>query len=70
MLDRLDGLAFPMQFRGMPLRVAIEGDELSITADREGRSRPIEVGVGDETHELCPGDRCTFALRRETGVAH
>jgi trehalose/maltose hydrolase-like predicted phosphorylase len=70
MLDRLDGLAFPMHFRGMPLRVAIEGDELSITADREGRSRPIEVSVGDETHELCPGDRRTFALRRETGVAH
>ncbi|MBV8990276.1 MAG: glycoside hydrolase family 65 protein [Solirubrobacterales bacterium] len=67
--DRLDGMAFSMQFRGMPLQVSFRGDELTIVADPEGRSRPVRIGVGEEIHELCPGDRCTFALRRESAVA-
>jgi trehalose/maltose hydrolase-like predicted phosphorylase len=67
--DRLDGLAFSMQFRGVPLEVTLQGGELTIAAAAEGFSRPIRVGVGDEVAELCAGDRKAFALRRETGVA-
>ena len=66
--DRLDGLAFSMQFRGMPLRVSFEGSELTVVADPEGHSRPVRVGVGEEIQELRPGDRWTFALRRESIV--
>jgi trehalose/maltose hydrolase-like predicted phosphorylase len=67
--DRLDGLAFSMQFRGTPIQVTLEGGELTVSADPEGLSRPIRVGVGDEVVQLCPGDRRTFALQ-ESGVAH
>jgi trehalose/maltose hydrolase-like predicted phosphorylase len=66
--DRLDGLAFSMQFRGTPIHVALGRGELTVTADPEGLSRPIRVGVGDEVVELRPGDRHTFA-RLPSGVA-
>jgi trehalose/maltose hydrolase-like predicted phosphorylase len=65
--DRLDGLAFSMQFRGMPIHVRLEGGELTVAADAEGLSRPIRVGVGDEVVDLRPGDRQKFALQ-ESGV--
>jgi trehalose/maltose hydrolase-like predicted phosphorylase len=65
--DRLDGLAFSMQFRGMPIRVRLEGGELTVAADAEGLSRPIRVGVWDEVVELRPGNSQTFALQ-ESGV--
>ena len=66
--DRLDGLAFSMQFRGMPLQVSFEGSELTVAADPEGHSRPVRIGVGEEIQKLGPGDRWTFALRRESTV--
>jgi trehalose/maltose hydrolase-like predicted phosphorylase len=66
--DRLDGLSFLMQFRGMPLQVSLKDGELTVLADLEGQSQPVRVGVGDEVHELCPGDRWTYDLRRESVV--
>jgi trehalose/maltose hydrolase-like predicted phosphorylase len=60
--ERLDGLSFTMQFRGTPIRVTLAAGQLTVAADPEGFSRPIRVGVGDEVHELCPGDRHTFSL--------
>ncbi len=67
--DRLDGLDFSMQYRGMPLRVTLAGEELTVCADAEGLSRPVRVGVGDQVIELCPGDRHAFALP-ESGIPH
>ncbi|MBV9192655.1 MAG: glycoside hydrolase family 65 protein [Solirubrobacterales bacterium] len=67
--DRLDGLDFWMQFREMPLHVTLEGGELTVCADAEGLSRPVQVGVGDQVIELCPGDRHAFTLP-ESGVPH
>jgi trehalose/maltose hydrolase-like predicted phosphorylase len=67
--DRLSGLTFSMQFRGMPLHVALGRDELTIVADPEGQSHPVRVGVGGQIHELRPGDQCTFSLRRESAIA-
>ncbi|MGB0091584.1 MAG: glycosyl hydrolase family 65 protein [Solirubrobacteraceae bacterium] len=67
--ERLDGLSFSIQFRGMPLRVSLKGGELTVVADPEGQSQPVRVGLGDEVHELCPGDRCAFALRSESVAA-
>jgi len=66
--DRLDGLSFLMQFSGMPLQVVLEAATLTVVADPEGQTRPVRVGVGNEIRELRPGDRATFALRRETAV--
>ncbi len=60
--DRLEGLEFSMQFRGTPMRVQLGDGELTVTAHGEGQSRPIKVGVGEDVRELCPGDRCSFAL--------
>ena len=40
-----------------------------MVADPEGQSQPVRVGLGDEVHELCPGDRCAFALRSESVAA-
>jgi len=67
--DRLDGLSFSMQFRGMPLHVAMRRDQLTVAADREGQSRPVRVGVGEQIHELSPGEQCTFSLRHEPAFA-
>ncbi len=66
--DHLEGLAFSMQFRGMPLQLLFKREELTVLADPEGQSRPVRIGVGEEIHQLCPGDRCTFALHRESVV--
>jgi trehalose/maltose hydrolase-like predicted phosphorylase len=60
--ERLDGLSFPMQFHGTPIRVTLQGGELTVVAHSEGFSRPIRVGVGEQVRELCAGDRCTFSL--------
>jgi trehalose/maltose hydrolase-like predicted phosphorylase len=66
--DRLDGLSFPMQFRGTPIRVTLADGELTVVAHTEGFSRPIRIAVGDEVCELCAGDHHTFALTPTTSV--
>jgi trehalose/maltose hydrolase-like predicted phosphorylase len=68
--DRLAGLQFSMQFRGMPISVSLEDGKLSVAADAEGSSRPIKVGVGDQVIELCPGDQQTFALQEGGDAQH
>jgi trehalose/maltose hydrolase-like predicted phosphorylase len=62
--DRLEGLSFWMQFRRTPLQVTLVGGELTVAAHTEGLGQAVRVGVGDDVRELCPGDSCTFALRR------
>jgi trehalose/maltose hydrolase-like predicted phosphorylase len=69
LIDRLSGLSFSMQFRGMPLHIDLGGDELTVAADPEGHSRPVRVGVDEQIHELSPGQQCTFSLRRENAIA-
>jgi trehalose/maltose hydrolase-like predicted phosphorylase len=66
LLDRIDGLSLPMQFRGTPLRVTLEGNALTVTALAEGFSLPVKVGLGDEVHELSPGERCTLTIAART----
>jgi trehalose/maltose hydrolase-like predicted phosphorylase len=67
--DRLDGLSFPMQYRGTPINVTLREGELHVSAHGEGMSRPIRVGVGDEVRDLCPGDSHTFALAPQPAAA-
>ena len=69
-LDRLDGLAFSMQFRGTPLRVSIAGHELTgRAAPPEGFRGPVRIGVGDEVRELGAGDSWVFNLPQQSEPA-
>jgi trehalose/maltose hydrolase-like predicted phosphorylase len=43
-LEKLDGLSFPMRFRGIPIEVALEGDKLTVAAQSEGLGQSIQVG--------------------------
>jgi trehalose/maltose hydrolase-like predicted phosphorylase len=58
----VEQVAFQMQFQRTPLLLTLDHERLVITVHREGASGPIRVGVGDEVHELCPGDTETFEL--------
>ena len=62
---QLQRLRFAMQFRGTPIQVEFSDSSLTVSSHPEGASRPIKVGVGEELHELCPGDACRFALDQE-----
>jgi trehalose/maltose hydrolase-like predicted phosphorylase len=59
-VGNLDGLSFPMQFRGTPLEVQLEGNKLRVAAQSDDFGRPIEVRVGDETKEIGAGESHTF----------
>ncbi len=63
--DRLDGLSFPMQFRGTSIRISISGDELTVQNVAEGSSRPVRIGIGDEVRELAAGQEWVAPLRRQ-----
>ena len=59
-VGNLDGLSFPMRFRGTPLEVSLEGGKLTIAAQAEGLGQSIKVGVGGEVREIKAGERYTF----------
>ena len=60
---------FLMQFRGTPIRVGIEGNDLTVEALPEGFSQPVRIGVRDDVCELIAGERCTFDLGPRVGLA-
>jgi hypothetical protein len=64
---RRPDLADPV--RGTPIKVTVEGSELTVVALADGFSVPIRVGVGDEVRELRRGDSCTFTIGAPAGVA-
>jgi trehalose/maltose hydrolase-like predicted phosphorylase len=66
--ERLDGLSLPMQFRGTPFRVGIEGSRLSVEVLMGGSNVPVMIGVGNDVRQITVGERSTFDLR--TRVAH
>src|SRR3712207_4154849 len=59
-VGNLDGLSFPMRLRGMPLEVSLEGEKLTVAAQSDGFSQPIQVGVGEEIREIKAGEGFTF----------
>ena len=67
--ERLERLRFAMQFRGTQVHVAFDDGCLTLAADPEGSSQPVQVGVGADVRELCPGETCTFVLRNDPGPA-
>lgn len=66
--DRLDGLTFPMQFRGTSIRVSMTGDELTVHTLAEGFSRPVRIGIGDEVRELAAGEEWVAPLGQRRGL--
>jgi trehalose-phosphatase len=66
MLERLDGLSLPMQFRGTPIRVSVDGTALTVETLRDGSPLPVRVGVGDDLRELGAGERWTFTVAPRT----
>jgi trehalose/maltose hydrolase-like predicted phosphorylase len=62
MLDRLEGLSFPMRFHGTPIEVALKANKLTVSAQSDGFDRSIKVGVADTVEELSAGDSHTFDL--------
>jgi trehalose/maltose hydrolase-like predicted phosphorylase len=65
LIDRLDGLTFPMQFHGTSIRVSISGNELTVRTLAEGFSRPVRIGIGEEVRELAAGEMWVAPLRRQ-----
>jgi len=61
-VGNLDGLSFPMRFRGMPLGVMLEGNKLTVTAQSDGFGQPIHVGVGDMVREIKADESVTFSI--------
>ncbi|GAA0922442.1 hypothetical protein GCM10009559_05990 [Pseudonocardia zijingensis] len=62
LLDRLDCVAFSQRFRGTSLRVGIKDEELTVLAEAGGFRGPLRIGVGDEVHDMEPGESHVFAL--------
>ena len=62
LIDRLDGLTFPMQFHRTSIRVSISGDELTVHTLTEGFSRPVRIGIGSEIRELAAGEEWVARL--------
>jgi trehalose/maltose hydrolase-like predicted phosphorylase len=59
-VGNLDGLSFPMWFRGTPLEVELGGGRLTVAAQSHGFGQPIQVSVGDTVREIKAGERYTF----------
>jgi trehalose/maltose hydrolase-like predicted phosphorylase len=60
--DRLDGLSFRMQFRGVSLRLSLHGRELTVVALPGGVELPVKVAAGGQVEELLPGQRCSLPV--------
>ncbi|MBV8430254.1 MAG: glycoside hydrolase family 65 protein, partial [Solirubrobacterales bacterium] len=62
----IEEVSFWMQFQRTPVHVALNHDRLELTVHREGAGGPIQVAVGGEVGDLCPGDTKTFELAGAT----
>jgi hypothetical protein len=49
-----------MRFRGTTLELSLEGGELTVAAQADGFSQPIQVGVRDTVKEIKAGESYTF----------
>ncbi|MGO9490038.1 MAG: glycoside hydrolase family 65 protein [Solirubrobacteraceae bacterium] len=58
----VEEVSFRAQFQQTPLLVTLDQHRLTLSVQHEGADGPIRVGVGDQVHELFPGDAETFEL--------
>ena len=61
-VENLEGVSFPMRFRGTPLEVKLEEDKLTVTAQTDGFDRMVKVGVGDIVREIKAGESYIFSI--------
>ncbi len=61
-LEHLEGLSFPMRFRGIRLEITQEDGRMTVSAQADGLRRPVKVGVDGEVSELKPGESQTFKI--------
>jgi trehalose/maltose hydrolase-like predicted phosphorylase len=59
-VGNLDGLSFPMRFRGTPLEVKLEENKLTVATQDDGSDRSIKVSVRDDVREIEAGESYTF----------
>ena len=62
LIDKLDGLFMPMQFRETSIEVKLEGGKLTVSPQTYGLGRTIKVGVNGEVREIPVGESYTFTL--------
>jgi trehalose/maltose hydrolase-like predicted phosphorylase len=60
-VGNLDGLSFPMRFRGTLLQIGLEGNMLTVAAAPDGD--PVEVRVGDAAQTIKAGQSHSFRFR-------
>jgi trehalose/maltose hydrolase-like predicted phosphorylase len=58
--ERLDGLSLHIRYRNTPVEVVLEGRRVTLTAQADGSSRTIRVGVGQNVMEIKEGESYTF----------
>lgn len=56
LLDRLDGLEMPLQFRGSSLRLTVSSEVLTVSVLPEGFRSPVRVSVDGDVVTLGPGE--------------
>ena len=61
-VGNLDGLSFPMRFRGTPLELKLEGGQLTVAAQADGVEGSVKVGANGEVKELAAGESHTFEI--------
>ena len=64
-VGNLEGVSFPMRFRGTPLEVTLDEDRLTVAVQDDGFSRSIKVGVGDVVREIKAAESYTFGTLDE-----
>jgi trehalose/maltose hydrolase-like predicted phosphorylase len=60
--EKLEGLHFPMLFRGTPMEVTVSGGELSVAVQDDGQDRSVKVTVGEEEREIRAGKSQVFEI--------
>jgi trehalose/maltose hydrolase-like predicted phosphorylase len=68
LIDKLDGLFMPMQFRDTFIEVSLENGKLTISPQAYGLGRSIKVGVNGEFREILVGESHTFILPSSSQV--
>jgi trehalose/maltose hydrolase-like predicted phosphorylase len=61
-VENLEGVSFPMRFRGTPLEVKLEKDKLKVAVQTDGFNRLLKVGEGDIVQEIKAGESYTFGI--------
>lgn len=68
LIDKLDGLFMPMQFRGTSIKVTLENGKLTVSPQTYGLGRTIKVGVDGDVREIQVGESHTFTLSHPSRV--